>query len=317
MDDVFDPAPAGPLAMFREAVLSGLSAPQKTLPCQYFYDETGSRLFEQITQLKEYYPTRTELAILTDHIAEMTAALGENVLLVEYGAGASTKTRILLDHLKHAAGYVPIDVSETFLLHSAETLRQQYPTLPIYPVVGDFMIELGLPQSAGGTPVGFFPGSTIGNLDDDEIDAFMRAARHLLGDQGQFLIGVDLRKSPDILVPAYDDADGVTAAFNLNLLTRINRELEADFDLDAFAHRAIWNARDSRIEMHLESQRDQTVTLAGTAIHFARGETIHTENSRKFELSPLIAQMSRAGWQRGRVWQDPRDYFAVILLEAA
>ncbi|MEM6556521.1 MAG: L-histidine N(alpha)-methyltransferase [Pseudomonadota bacterium] len=316
MDDLFDPVAAELLATFRAEVVRGLSKKQKTLPCQYFYDEAGSVLFEQITELPEYYPTRTEIAILKAHIGEIAEALGEDILLVEYGAGASTKTRILLDHLAAPAGYVPIDVSEEFLLQTADGLRHDYPDLPVHPIVGDFMIRLGLPAEAIGRPVGFFPGSTIGNLDDDSIDAFMRAARALLGESGQFVIGVDLRKSPDILIPAYDDAAGVTAAFNLNLLTRINRELDANFDLDTFAHRAIWNDDKSRIEMHLESQIDQQVTIAEDRFSFTKGETIHTENSRKFDLAALSQQIARAGWQASQVWQDDRSYFAVMLLDA-
>ena len=316
MDDLFDPVAAELLATFRAEVVQGLSKKQKTLPCQYFYDEAGSVLFEQITELPEYYPTRTEIEILKAHIGEIAEALGNDILLVEYGAGASTKTRILLDHLAAPAGYVPIDVSEDFLLQTADGLRRDYPDLPVHPIVGDFMIRLGLPAEATGRPVGFFPGSTIGNLDADSIDAFMRAARALLGESGQFVIGVDLRKSPDILIPAYDDAAGVTATFNLNLLTRINRELDANFDLDAFAHRAIWNDDKSRIEMHLESRIDQQVTIAEDRFSFNKGETIHTENSRKFDLEALSQQISRAGWQTSRVWRDTRSYFAVILLDA-
>ncbi|MEM9179354.1 MAG: L-histidine N(alpha)-methyltransferase [Pseudomonadota bacterium] len=317
MDDLFDPVAAAQLATFRADVVRGLSKEQKTLPCQYFYDEAGSVLFEQITELPEYYPTRTEVAILNAHIDEISETLGDDVLLVEYGAGASTKTRILLDNLENPAGYVPIDVSEDFLLQTAEGLRRDYPTLPVHPIVGDFMIRLGLPTQATGQPVGFFPGSTIGNLDDDSIDAFMRAARSLLGETGKFLIGVDLRKSPDILVPAYDDAAGVTAAFNLNLLNRINRELDANFDLHAFVHRAIWNDDQSRIEMHLESQIEQDVTIATDRFSFARGETIHTENSRKFDLESLKQQISHTGWDTSRIWHDARSYFAVILLDTA
>ena len=313
MDDVFDSVEAG----FRKDVVQGLSKPQKTLPCQYFYDEAGSVLFEQITELDEYYPTRTEIGILNTHAHEIADTLGSDVLLVEYGAGASTKTRILLDHLTHPAGYVPIDVSEEFLLQTAAGLRREYPDLPVHPIIGDFMIRLGLPSHVTGRPVGFFPGSTIGNLDDAEINTFMRAARALLGQSGQFLIGVDLRKSPDILLPAYDDAAGVTAAFNLNLLTRINRELNADFDLSAFAHRAIWNDEASRIEMHLESLTDQRVHIGPEEFCFAAGETIHTENSRKFDLQALSAQMVAAGWRSTQVWHDANGYFAVILLEAA
>lgn len=316
MDDIFDPAPADERAVFMRDVIAGLSRDQKTLPCQYFYDEAGSQLFEQITLLPEYYPTRTETAILTEHAGAIADALGPNVLLVEYGAGASTKTRILLEALRSPAGYVPIDVSETFLLNTAERLRGDYPWLAVHPVVGDFMIRLGLPSESDGRPVGFFPGSTIGNLSDAEIVQFMASARALLGDEAKFVVGIDLRKSADILVPAYDDAAGVTAAFNLNLLTRINRELAADFDVSAFAHRALWNDTASRIEMHLESKRDQTVTIAQQTFKFAAGETIHTENSRKFSIDSLVPLFEQTGWKLNTQWLDEKRFFAVLLLSA-
>ena len=316
MDDVFELAAPEAQAVFVRDVLDGLTRAQKTLPCQYFYDAAGSDLFEQITALPEYYPTRTETAILQAHAAEIAGALGKNALLVEYGAGASTKTRILLDALNEIAGYVPIDVSEEFLLHTAQALRADYPELPVHPVVGDFMIRFGLPDDSHGQPVGFFPGSTIGNLNDDEIVQFMHAARDLLGQGSQFIIGVDLRKDASILVPAYDDAAGVTAAFNLNLLARINRELGADFDLSAFAHRAIWNDTASRIEMHLESLRPQTVTLGGRSVAFEAGETIHTENSRKFTIDSLTPLFEQTGWKLNKTWLDDKHYFAVLLLSA-
>ena len=316
MDDIYNIAPIDPRAIFLADVISGLSKAQKTLPCQYFYDETGSELFEQITELDEYYPTRTEMKILRDHVDEISSAIGSDVLLVEYGAGASTKTRILLDALSKPAGYVPIDVSETFLLQTAEGLRADYPDLKVHPIVGDFMVRFGLPQPSNGRPVGFFPGSTIGNLSDHDIDQFMQAARTLLGADGQFILGVDLRKSPDILIPAYDDAAGTTAKFNLNLLTRINRELDANFDLSGFAHKIIWNDAESRIEMHLESLKAQRVLLGETEVSFKAGETIHTENSRKFDLAALMDRVSHTGWRMQRVWQDENAYFAIILLTA-
>lgn len=316
MDDVFDPAPSGSKSVFRADVERGLSASQKFLPSRYFYDEAGSILFEQITELEEYYPTRTEVSILRTHAADIARQLGTNALLVEYGAGASTKTRILLDALEAPEGYVPIDVSEAFLLQTAEGLRADYPGLPVHPIVGDFMVRLGLPEKANGTPVGFFPGSTIGNLNDAEITEFMHSARVLLGDTGKFVIGVDLRKSPAILIPAYDDAAGVTAKFNLNLLTRINRELGANFDLSGFAHRAIWNDAASRIEMHLESLVDQTFSIGGRQYTFTAGETIHTEISRKFDLDALTALVTKTGWYLDQVWRDENEYFAVILLQA-
>jgi len=317
MDDVFEIAAPDARSAFLRDVLSGLSRTQKTLPCQYFYDATGSELFEQITELPEYYPTRTETAILTAHAGEIADALGSNTLLVEYGAGASTKTRILLDALQAPAGYVPIDVSEAFLLQTAQVLRSDYPDLRVHPIVGDFMIRLGLPSDAGGNPVGFFPGSTIGNLSDEEIVQFMTAARDLLGETSQFVLGVDLRKDASILVPAYDDAAGVTAKFNLNLLARINKELGADFDLSAFAHRAIWNDPASRIEMHLESLKDQIVQVGTQSITFAEGETIHTENSRKFAIDSLLPLFEQTGWKLNKQWLDDKRYFAVLLLSAA
>ena len=316
MDDVYENAPIEPAAVFLRDVLDGLSKPRKTLPCQYFYDEAGSNLFEQITELPEYYPTRTERGILQDNIEEIAAALGQSALLVEYGAGASTKTRILLDALKSMAGYVPIDVSEAFLLQTAEQLRRDYPALGVHPIVGDFMVRFGLPNDIEGTPIGFFPGSTIGNLSDTEILGFMTAARALLGDTGKFLIGIDLRKAESILVPAYDDAAGVTAAFNLNLLKRINRELGATFNIDQFAHRAIWNADASQIEMHLESLSDQSVDIRGVTIPFSKGETIHTEISRKFTLDAILPLFERTGWQLTKRWHDENSYFAVVLLDA-
>lgn len=316
MDDAFDPVSPGSNSAFLLDVERGLSAPQKSLPSQYFYDEAGSNLFEQITELEEYYPTRTEVSILRAHATDIARQLGTNALLVEYGAGASTKTRILLDALEAPEGYVPIDVSEAFLLQTADGLRADYPGLPVHPIVGDFMVRLGLPEDACGTPVGFFPGSTIGNLNDDEITEFMQSARALLGDTGKFVIGVDLRKSPTILIPAYDDAAGVTAKFNLNLLTRINRELGADFDLDGFAHRAIWNDAGSRIEMHLESLNEQIVSIGERKFTFTTGETIHTEISRKFDLDSLTDLVAKTGWHLDQVWRDENDYFAVILLQA-
>jgi len=314
MDDVFEPVGGNANDDFMRDVLSGLSGDQKTLPCQYFYDEAGSDLFEQITELPEYYPTRTEIGILNDNAAQIAETLGSNVFLVEYGAGASTKTRILLDNLKTPAAYVPIDVSQDFLLQTAETLRREYPGLDVLPIVGNFMADLDLSAGLQGLPVGFFPGSTLGNLSDIEIAQFMRSARGLLGENGQFLIGVDLRKSPSVLVPAYDDAAGVTAAFNLNLLTRINRDLEADFDPEAFQHSAIWNDEASRIEMHLVSQRAQSVKIGSHSFDFADGETIHTENSRKFDLEQLLEQFRATGWSLRTQWQDECNYFAILLL---
>lgn len=316
MDDAFDPQTASQQDRFLKDVLEGLAKPQKTLPCQYFYDKAGSNLFEQITELPEYYPTRTEISILSKQAEAIAAALGPRALLVEYGAGASTKTRILLDALQDPAGYVPIDVSEDFLLQTADALKAEYPDLIVSPIAADFMVEFGLPADIEGTPVGFFPGSTIGNLNDDEIEQFLRAARRLLGPDSKFVIGVDLRKSPDILIPAYDDAQGVTAAFNMNLLKRINRDLGGNFDLGAFEHQTIWNDDASRIEMHLRSLKAQSVQIGGIEIGFDANETIHTENSRKFDLAKFVSLISATGWTLRKDWRDDRDFFAVLLLEA-
>ena len=316
MDDVFEPTERDQTDRFFEDVIEGLSKKQKTLPCQYFYDEAGSELFEQITELPEYYPTRTEIRILSDHSETIAREMGPEAILVEYGAGASTKTRILLDALTEPAGYVPIDVSEEFLLQTADGLRKEYQDLTVAPIVGDFMTDFGLPTELKGRPVGFFPGSTIGNLSDPDIHKFMGSARRLLGKDSSFLIGLDLRKSADILIPAYDDAAGVTAAFNLNLLTRINRELGGDFDLGAYEHAAIWNDEASQIEMHLRSLKAQTVTIREASFHFDAGETIHTENSRKFDLETFITFVAPTGWSLASCWLDEDRLFAVIMLRA-
>jgi dimethylhistidine N-methyltransferase len=316
MDGSDTPAPRDTEAVFLKDVLDGLSKPQKSIPSRWFYDQAGSELFEQITELPEYYPTRTEIGILNDNVTEIAEMIGDGSLLIEYGAGASTKTRILLDALPDMAGYVPIDVSEDFLLYTADALRTDYPNLPVFPVVGNFMSQIALPDLPSDRKTGFFPGSTIGNLDDDDIEAFLNNAHDLLGVGNQFLLGVDLRKSPDILIPAYDDAQGVTAAFNLNLLTRINSDLGADFNLDAFSHEARWNDAASRIEMHLVSQRNQSVSIGGKSFAFHRGESIHTENSRKFSIETLTPVFEKTGWTLKKTWSDTGNLFAVVMLSA-
>lgn len=305
-----------PRAALERDVLEGLSRAQKAIPSRWLYDAAGSALFDQITDLPEYYPTRTELGILADHAGGMAAAIGPDALLVEYGAGSLVKVRYLLDALETPSGFVPVDISRTHLEEAAGRLRADYPDLPVYPVVGDFMSgALGneMPDVPG-RRVGFFPGSTIGNLLDDQILKFLSACRRDLGGDGGLLIGIDRPKSPDVLVPAYDDAAGVTAAFNLNLLTRLNRELGADFDLDAFRHRAVWNAPESRIEMHLVSVRRQAVRMAGRSFDLAEGETIHTENSRKIAMDVFAGLAEQAGWRIETRWTDARGYFAMMYL---
>lgn len=305
-------------AAFLRDVLAGLGAAQKTIPSRWLYDVRGSELFEEITELPEYYPTRTERAIFKAHAPAMADAVGPAAMVVEYGAGAAVKTRILLDALERPAAYVPLDISEDFLRASAAALAADYPELTVHPIAADFSapVDLSAVPDGAARRVGFFPGSTIGNLDDHAIVAFFTAARQTLGENALFLLGADLAKSPSILIPAYDDAAGVTAAFNLNLLARINRELGADFDLDAFRHEARWNAAEGRIEMHLVSAAAQTVCLAGQRFSFEAGETILTEISRKFDMDSLADLARQGGWQLDTSWTDEKRWFCVALLRA-
>ncbi|MDB5445835.1 MAG: hypothetical protein JWQ97_1152, partial [Phenylobacterium sp.] len=302
---------------FEEDVVEGLSRPQKALAPKYFYDAEGSRLFEAICELAEYYPTRTEIALLRAAAAEIAALIPPGAALVEFGSGASVKTRILLDAAPQLGAYVPIDISASALEAAAGALGRDYPTLPVAPLAEDFTTALRLPPAVAGRPVfGFFPGSTIGNFAPEEARAFLQRARGLLGEGAQFLVGLDLVKPEPMLLAAYDDALGVTAAFNKNLLARINRELGADFDLEGFVHRARWNAGESRIEMHLESLREQTVRVAGRRFRFAAGETLHTENSYKFTIPGFAALAEAAGWRLKREWANAHPAFAVALLRA-
>ena len=302
---------------FKNDVISGLSQDQKTLPCRWLYDERGSELFEEITQLEEYYPTRTETKILRRYAQEMASQLGPQATIVEYGAGASVKTRILLDALEDPNAYIPVDISEEFLQDSAAALKEDYPDLEIQPVVADFLSPIDLPEDdSPGIRGGFFPGSTIGNLSDAEIIGFMTRARQDLGPDAQLILGADIKKDPNILIPAYDDAEGVTAAFNLNILTRINRELNANIDVDAFSHEARWNEEKSRIEMHLVSERDQTIDVCGQEISFRQKESIHTENSRKFQISVLEDMVAECGWRLAGEWFDEKKLFSMLLFKA-
>ncbi len=296
-------------------VVEGLSRPQKWIPPKHFYDAEGSRLFEEITGLPEYYPTRTEIALLRSAAAEMAAEIPDGAALVEFGSGASTKTRILLDAAPQLAVYAPIDISTAALDEAARAIRADYPNLVVAPLRDDFTNALDLPEETRGRPiVGFFPGSTIGNFTPDQARAFLVSARRLLGDGAAFFVGIDLRKDPAVLVAAYDDAQGVTAAFNKNLLTRINRELGGDFDLDAFRHLAVWNDAESRMEMRLESLKDQRVRAAGRMFRFGAGETLHTENSYKFTVEGFTKLAGEAGWGLERAWVSNDPAFAVVLL---
>ena len=301
---------------FRADVLRGLHQPVKELPCKYFYDETGSRLFEAICDLEEYYLTRTELEIMRRHAAEMARLLGPDCLLVELGSGSSLKTRLLLDELSRPAGYVPVDVSREQLLRSAQRLAANYPGLEVLPLCADFTSELHLPTPSRrpARRVVYFPGSTLGNFGPPEAAELLSRIAELSGQGGALLLGIDLQKDVGILEAAYNDRRGVTAAFNLNLLTRINRELGADFALDAFRHQAFYNRRLGCIEMHLISLRPQQVHLGDETIRFVEGESIRTERSYKYNGEEFRAWVRRCGLGVEKVWVDDQDYFAVLYL---
>ena len=300
---------------FARALLDGLRAEPKSAPCKYFYDAEGSALFDRICELPEYYPTRTELGLLTRYGAEISQLIGEDVALIEFGAGSLNKINLLLDALAHPRAYVPIDISGDYLRAMAARLKERRPDLSVLPVVADFPRPLALPLLSDDVRrIGFFPGSTIGNMDNAEALAFLRKAAAMLKGGG-LLIGVDLVKDPAILHAAYNDAAGVTAAFNKNLLVRANRELDAGFDLDAFAHYAFYNPAMRRIEMHLMSLVKQQVSIAGHAIEFAQGETIHTENSHKYTMKDFHALAVRAGFTPRQSWCDEDRLFSIHWLE--
>ncbi len=306
-------------ARFCDEVLAGLTQEPKTLPCKFFYDARGSLLFDRICELEEYYPTRTEMAIMQSHAPDIAARLGAQCRLVEYGSGSSLKTRVLLDAARSLAVYVPVDISRQHLLNAADSLRAAYPNLPIRPVCADYTQPFTLPE--GGTraarTVVYFPGSTIGNFHPAQAQAFLQGVAAQCGPEGGLLIGVDLKKDPQVLEPAYNDRQGVTAAFNLNLLTRINRELGGDFSEDAFAHYAFYNHGRGRMEMHLVSTRAQVVTIGGKTIAFDEDETIHTECSYKYDLEEFASLAARAGFALQRVWTDEEGLFSVQYLTVA
>jgi dimethylhistidine N-methyltransferase len=307
------PGPVRNSAKFRRDVIEGLNCTPKRLPSRWFYDDVGSELFEEITRLPEYYPTRVETQILRDQAADIAGFCGENLTLLEYGAGAGIKTEILIQALQNPRLYIPIDIAEDFLNQTAVRLRGRFPNLATRPVAADFCADFLLPDWIPlPNRVAFFPGSTIGNLDDEEVGAFLRRVRTQTGPRGKAIIGVDLRKSLDVLVPAYDDASGVTARFNLNLLARINRELGGNFVLSGFSHAVRWNEMTSAIEMHLVSCNAQSVTIAGRQFRFSARESIHTESSRKYDLSRFAEMVRRSGWQVARVWTDPQSQFALF-----
>ncbi len=308
------PEPAGSVL---DEILAGLSAGQKTLPAKLFYDEAGCALFNRITRLPEYYVTRAEMALLELHAAEVAAHAPPGAALVEYGASDEAKGAALLDAGRgRFAAYVPVDIAGPALLAIAGRMRASHPGLAVVPVAADFLQPLALPHEVARLPpFGFFPGSTIGNFRPPMVRRFLRTVRATLsGDGPCFVVGTDLRKDPSRLLPAYDDAEGVTAAFNRNILRHVNRIADADFDPDAFAHRAVWNAHEGRIEMHLESRRAQAVRVAGRTIRFRAGETIHTEDSYKHTPDGFRALASDAGWRSAGFWRDPDGLFGMHLL---
>ncbi len=303
---------------FLDDVVHGLSARRKWLPPKWLYDARGSSLYELICEQPEYYPARTELAILERHAGEIAGAIGPGAVVFEYGVGSGRKTALLLASLARPAGYVPVDISGDALLAAAEALARRFPRLDVRPVIGDFTrtVRLPLDDIAASRRVAFFPGSTIGNFDPPEAVSLLRKMARDAGPGGALVIGVDLVKGERTLVRAYDDARGVTAAFDLNLLARMNRELGADFRLSRFRHRSIWDSRLSRVEMHLESEEAQLVRVAGRTFAFDAGETIHTESAYKWEPRAFDALAAIAGWRPERTWTDERAWFAVNLYTA-
>ena len=300
---------------FARDVIAGLTARPKRLSPKYFYDQAGAQLFEDITALPEYYLTRCELEILRERAGEMARFFPAGSALIEFGSGSSKKVRILLEAAPTIAAYIPVDISSEMLVQEAEELRRDYPRLAVLPVEADFTQPFSLPAEAAGTAhTGFFPGSTIGNFEPHEACAFLRHAGRMLGRGATLIIGVDLVKDVSVLNAAYDDAAGVTAKFNLNLLARINRELGANFDLASFSHEAFYNAERHRIEMHLASKKRQKVRVAGRAIEFRAGETIHTENSYKYTLDSFRALARGSGWNPVAVWTDAGANFSIHAL---
>jgi len=298
-----------------EEVLAGLSKSQKTLPSKYFYDKRGSELFELICGLDEYYLTRTELNIMEENIDDIAEELGGDIQLIELGSGSSVKTRLLLDHLNSMHSYVPVDISDDFLAEVSENLQAEYPLLDIVPVAADYTQPFDLPKIKPGVRrIAYYPGSTIGNFTKQNAAEFLELIAELVGEDGGLLIGFDLLKDKETLIDAYDDSKGVTAEFNKNILIRLNRELNANFDLDLFEHQAVFNEEKSRMEMHLVSREGQSVIISGTRIHFEKGETIHTENSHKYSLESF-KELTDSHFRTVETWTDSDKMFAIQFLE--
>jgi dimethylhistidine N-methyltransferase len=301
----------------RADLLAGLASEPKRFSPKYFYDEQGSRLFDAICRLPEYYLTRTEVEILQTRMEEIAECVGPGVRLVEFGSGSSTKTRMLLERLRELATYVPVDISRDHLLATAEELARDYPGLEVQPLCADFTQDFDLPRMhrLARRNVVFFPGSTIGNFSPDQAHALLTTMAHIAGPQGGVLIGIDMKKDEDVLTAAYNDSAGITSQFNLNMLARFNRELGADFDLGSYRHRALYNSHEGRIEMYLVSLRKQRVTVSGKQFDIAEGEAILTECSHKYDQSQFSDMASAAGLEARRAWSDRAGLFSVQYLE--
>lgn len=302
---------------FGSEILAGLSKRQKQIPPKFFYDDYGSKIFEQICELEEYYPTRTELGILEQHCLDIAGQIGEYSFIIEYGSGSSQKICLLLDAIKKPLAYMPIDISREHMLVASKKIAAKYPELDVLAVCADYTTKMVLPeynQSLIQKKVIFFPGTTIANLEPAEAVQLLKQSAAIVGLGGGMLIGFDMKKDPQILHAAYNDAKGVTAAFNVNLLARINRELEADFDLSKFAHYAFFNLNESRIEMHLVSLTDQVISIAGQQFRFAEGESIHTENSYKFTMNKIEKLAASGGFKVTKFWTDPDNLFSICYL---
>lgn len=309
--------PSSVNADFARELITGLSQPQKRIPSRFFYDARGSDLFEKITTLREYYPTRVERNILENQGDAIAAAVAHVRTCVEFGSGSSKKTEVLLERLDKLSAYVPIDVSADALRDAAARLGKKFPKLKILPVVGDFSKSIDLPDIAReGSRVGFFPGSTIGNFMPEQAIQLLRAMARTLGTQSELIVGYDLKKSEAVLNTAYNDAEGVTAAFNLNVLAHANRALATNFDLHAFSHFAAFDPETGGVDMYLVSDRDQSVSLQDRKFHFKKGERIHTEHSHKYSNAEFARIAKAADWEVAQTWNDPHDMMAVAHLKS-
>jgi dimethylhistidine N-methyltransferase len=304
---------------FKTEVLENLSRERKTLPCKFFYDKTGSALFDRICELDEYYPTRTEISLLERHGGEFAELSGRACHVIEFGSGSSVKVKLLLDQLDEPATYTAIDISREHLIDSTTALAEEFPELDVEAVWADYTQPLSMGQENGATGrrLGFFPGSTIGNFSPEEAHEFLERSAETIGPGGSMLIGVDLKKDEDTLIAAYNDREGVTAAFNENLLARINRELDGDFNLSAFSHDAVYNRDRGRIEMHLVSECDQTARIGDRSFDFRAGETIHTENSYKYSIEQFQGLCREANYEPVQAWTDPAGMFSLHYLNVA